>query len=338
MLRPRMTRFPSLCAAAILLLGAFLLAACGSSGDGAPAPPEPATLVLDFAPNAVHAGTYLAIARGADRENAVRLRIRAPSSSTDSVKLLRAGRADLAYLDIHDLAIADERSPGSLVGVMALVQRPLAAVLAAPDVARPRALEGRRAGVSGLPSDRAVLESIIRGDGGDPAAVTQTTIGFQAVPALLAGRVAAATGFWNAEGVALKRRRPATRIFKVDEFGAPAYPELVLVTTPRTLREKRAVVAGTVAALRRGYEAAIADPSAALGALTAGARGVDRAAAARELAAVTLAFTGPGGRFGVLDPARLRAWAAWEQRFGIVRTRPDVARLFDPALSASGAG
>ena len=44
---------------------------------------------------------------------------------------------------------------------------------------------------------------IVRGDGGDPGGVREVTIGFQAVPALLAGRVAAATGFWNAEGVAL---------------------------------------------------------------------------------------------------------------------------------------
>ncbi len=159
------------------------------------------------------------------------------------MKLLRAGRADMAYIDIHDLAIADERSPGSLVGVMALVQRPLAAVLAAPDVSRPRDLAGQRAGVSGLPSDDAVLASIVRGDGGDPARVHKVTIGFQAVPALLSGRVSAATGFWNAEGVALSRRRPQTHVFRVDDFGAPSYPELVLVTTPKTLRERRATIA-----------------------------------------------------------------------------------------------
>ena len=331
-----MTGFPSRPAVLILLAGALAIAGCGGSGDGPTRPPVPATLVLDFAPNAIHAGTYLAAGRGYDAAEGVRLRVQAPSSSTDAVKLIRAGRADLAYLDIHDLAIADERSPGSLVAVMALVQRPLAAVLAAPGVRRPRDLEGRRAGVSGLPSDGAVLESIVRGDGGDPARVRQTTIGFQAVPALLSGRVAAATGFWNAEGVALRSRRPATRIFKVDEFGAPAYPELVLVTTPERIRKDLALVGGAVAALRRGYEATLADPGAALDALVAGAAGVDRAAAARELAAVAPAFTGPGGRFGVLDPRTLAAWATWEQRFGIVSERPDVRRLFDPAVSGSG--
>ena len=53
--------------------------------------------------------------------------MRAPAGGADSIKLLRSGRADLAYLDIHDLAIADAKAPGELVGVMALVQRPLAA-------------------------------------------------------------------------------------------------------------------------------------------------------------------------------------------------------------------
>jgi len=338
MLRPRMTMICSRFAALILLVSACALAGCGGSSSGDTPQPSPATLVLDFAPNAVHAGTYLATSRGYDEAAGVRLRVVAPSSSTDSVKLLRAGRADMAYIDIHDLAIADERSPGSLVGVMALVQHPLAAVLAAPSVSRPRDLEGHRAGVSGLPSDDAVLESIVRGDGGDPGRVRKVTIGFQAVPALLSGRVSAATGFWNAEGVALQRRRPATHVFRVDEYGAPSYPELVLVTTPKTLRAHRERIAATVAALRRGYEATLKQPAAAVSALTSAAPGVDGAAAARELAAVAPAFTAAGRPFGDLDPQTLRTWAAWEQRFGIVKTRPDVARLFAPALSRASGG
>jgi ABC-type nitrate/sulfonate/bicarbonate transport system substrate-binding protein len=108
----------------------------------------------------------------------------------------------------------------------------------------------------------------------------------------------------------------------------------VLVTTRATLRERRAVVEDVVRALRRGYEAALRDPDAALDALVAGAPGVDRAAAARELRAVSPAFLPPGGgRFGTLDPARLRRWAAWEARFGIVARPPDVARLFDARVA-----
>ena len=50
------------------------------------------------------------------------------------------------------------------------------------------------------------------------------TIGFEAVPALAAGRLDAATAFWNAEGVALRRQGVPTREFRVDDYGAPRYP------------------------------------------------------------------------------------------------------------------
>ncbi len=314
---------------------ALAVAGCGSSSSSSTASaraPRPATLLLDFAPNAVHAGTYLAVARGLDRKAGVALTIRPPASSTDAVKLLKAGRARFAYIDIHDLALADAKGAG-LVGVMALVQRPLAAVLADPSITRPRDLQGRDAGVTGLPSDEAVLSSIVAGDGGDPTRVKRVTIGFQAVPALLAKRVSAATGFWNAEGVALRARRPATRIFKVDDFGAPAYPELVLAVTRRTLRDDPGLVRDTVTALHDGYTAALNDDGAAIDALTAGAPGVVARQARRELRALASSFTTPAGDFGVLDPAVLARWSAWEAKFGITTRPPDVAALFAPALS-----
>ncbi len=311
----------------VLMLGCGSAAGCGDAPQSG-STPTPATLLLDFQPNMVHSGTFLAVRRGYDRAAGVRLQVQIPSSSTDAVKLLRAGRARFAYVDIHDLAIADARGAG-LVGVMALVQRPLAAVLAQPDVRRPRDLAGRRAGVTGLPSDLAVLRSVVQGDGGDPAEVRTVTIGFQAVPALLARRVDAATGFWNAEGVTLARRRPGTREFRVDDFGAPAYPELVLAATRETIRRDPALVQSTVRALRRGYTAAVAAPGAAVDALVQAAPGTDRATAAAEFAAVRRALIPPGGRFGALRPALLRRWAAWEQRFGIVRRTPDVGAVFD---------
>src|SRR5687768_2626931 len=178
------------------------LAGCGADESGSGT--EPGTIALDFQPNAVHAGIY-----------ATDLKIRAPAASTDSLKLLAAGRADMSVVDIHDLGLA--RQAGSdVVGVGALVQRPLAAVIArAGAVRRPRDLEGRRVGVTGLPSDEAVLRAVVENDGGDPKGVRKVTIGFSAVPNLVSGRVDAAVSFWNAEGVALRERGVRTREFRV---------------------------------------------------------------------------------------------------------------------------
>lgn len=311
--------------AAMLVLAATLLAGCGQSARG-DRPERGATLVLDFEPNAVHAGIYLALARDFDDAEGVTLHVQAPSSSTDSVKLLLGGRADMAILDIHDLALAREKGR-DLVGVMAFVQRPLAAVLAQPSIQRPRDLAGRRVGVTGLPSDDAVLDSVVAGDGGDPSAVRKVTIGFQAVSALLSYRVTAATAFWNAEGVAVHDRRPRMREFRVDDYGAPRYPELVLVVTRATLQDEPDLIRATVTAITRGYDEAEVDPESAVEALVDLAH-VDRAATARQLDAVAPAFTEGVERFGTLDRPSLRKWAAWEARFGITKRPPDVDRAF----------
>jgi putative hydroxymethylpyrimidine transport system substrate-binding protein len=262
----------------------------------------------------------------------VQLDVRAPGASTDALRLLQGGRVDMAILDIHDLALAREHGR-DVVGVMAVVQRPLAAVLAQPEIARPRELEGERAGVTGLPSDVAVLSSVVEGDGGDPAKVHKTTIGFEAVKAMLAHRVAAATAFWNVEGVALRAERPDTREFRVDEFGAPPYPELVLCVTRQTLDEKRPVIQATIRALRRGYTEAQNDPESAVTALVAAAPDLDRDAAAAQLDAVAPAFTAGADAYGELREDVLEQWAAWDLEFGIVTKPIDVGSAFDRGLA-----
>jgi putative hydroxymethylpyrimidine transport system substrate-binding protein len=312
-----------------VLAAAAALGACGEAAHTRML--ADATLVLDFTPNAAHAGIYSALARGYDRAEGVRLHVQVPGSSTDSAKLLLDGRVAFAVMDIHDLAIA--RAKGKdLVGVMALVERPLAAVLTSADVRSPRQLEGRRVGVTGVPSDDAVLRSIVLGAGGDPRRVRRVTIGFNAVPALLGGRVAGATAFWNVEGVALRRKRPDTHEFRVDAYGAPPYPELVLCTTRAELERSPGLVRGTVRALVRGYDVTVAHPAASIRDLRARVPGLDAGELARQLGAMRAAFEAPGGRVGVLELATLRAWARWEARFGIVPRPPDVARMFATGL------
>ena len=315
-----------------LLAVAALLAGCGSSGPSSGDAPKNATLVLDFTPNPVHVGIYTALAHHFDTAAGVHLHIIAPSASTDAIRLLQTGRADFAILDIHDLAIARERG-ADVVGILPIVERPLASVIAAPGVTTPRGLAGRTVGVTGAPSDTAVLDSIVAGAGGRPQALKTITIGFNAVSDLLAGKVAAATAFWNDEGVTLNRRRPGFHVFRVENYGAPSYPELVVCAGAKRLRSDPALARGVVKALVRGYNLALAQPSAGQHALESQVPGLNHALDTAELAGLAGALRGPEGRFGVLDTALLRRWAEWEARFGIVKRPPDVSATFDPAFA-----
>ena len=297
----------------------LLLASAAVAGCGGDSPNEKLTLALDFQPNAAHAGIYATLREDLDRRAMIELELRVPSSSTDSIKLLTAGRADLAVVDIHDLGLARERGE-DLVAVGALVQRPLAAVIAAGDIDRPRDLEGRRVGVTGLPSDEAVLRAVVESDGGDFDRVDRVTIGFSAVPSLISGRVDAVVSFWNVEGVALRRRGVRTREFRVDEYGAPRYPELVLVAE----RDKLERLAGVLDALAEGTRAALADRPATVADL-AKASGADEGLVRAQLEAVAPALLPPIR----LNRRAIRRWARFDVKFGILKRPPDVRRAFD---------
>jgi putative hydroxymethylpyrimidine transport system substrate-binding protein len=333
MLRATPATALAVCALAVAATG------CGSGTSTARTPTrvQDATLILDFTPNAVHTGIYAALAQHYDRDEGVDLHVIAPTASTDSIKLLETGRVNFAILDIHDLAIARQQHQ-DIVGIMAIVERPLAAVIAAPDVGSPKQLQGQTVGVTGDPSDTAVLDSEVSGSGGDPARVKTITIGFNAVADLLAARVAGATAFWSDEGVTIRAERPGFHVFEVQDYGAPSYPELVVCVTVATLQHDPALIHHVVDTLVRGYDFTLAHPARAAQDLDRSVTGLDPKLVASQLHALLPAFRGAGGRVGVLDLPTLTAWAHWETRFGIVRAVPDVSATFDPSFAAGADG
>jgi NitT/TauT family transport system substrate-binding protein/putative hydroxymethylpyrimidine transport system substrate-binding protein len=316
-----MNRAVALLATALLLAG---VAGCGGSG-AEPGAPKGATVVLDFTPNAVHSGIYAAEAEGFYKDAGIDLHVQVPGESTDAPKLLAAGRTDFAILDITDLGIADENGL-ELVGLMPIVQTPLAAILARKDgpVERPRDLDGHTVGVTGLPSDTAVVDSEVSADGGDPAGVDEVTIGFNAVASLAAGRVDAATGFWNAEAVEAERQGIPLRVFKVDEFGAPAYPELILTTTRKEMKEDPELVKGIVEATTRGYEFTESQPQKALDDLLAANPSLEQADQAAQLKVLL-----PAVKPAPFDEAVLKEWSAWASSHDLLPEPADVKRTFD---------
>jgi NitT/TauT family transport system substrate-binding protein/putative hydroxymethylpyrimidine transport system substrate-binding protein len=322
-------RIASLVTGLLIALG---VAGCGAEAErrtSAPGQPEPQPVVLslDFIPNAVHAPIYAARSAGHDRANGIALEIRKPSGGPDALKLVASGKVDLGVLDIHDLAIARERGT-DLVAIGALVDKPLAALIARRGIERPRDLEGKTVGVSGLPSDPAFLRAILRHDGADYDAVRQVTIGFNAVSRLLSRRVDAVPAFWNAEGVALRRRGFDVREFRVEDYGAPAYPEVVMITARRTLSRKREALASTLDALEAGRREALVDREATVETIAQAAETRDVGLVRAQLDAVAPVFAEDLR----LEREILERWADFDARIGIVERRPDVARAFDFSL------
>jgi ABC-type nitrate/sulfonate/bicarbonate transport system substrate-binding protein len=260
----------------LLAIGALVLAACGdddsTSGDSADSTSggemQDATLVLDFVPGPVHAGIYDAVVNGYYEEEGVNLEIIEPTSTADTLKLIDAGKADFGIADGIDVAtqIADGRGAK---GILALVQRPLGGLITLEESGfqSPADLEGKTVGVTGVPSDDAIMNTTISDAGGDPANVDKVTIGFNGVQNLESGKVDAFTGFIPADGVQIEVDGFPTTSFPLDEYGGPKYPGLVVFSTEDAIGSEADLMQGFVNATIRGYDDVIADQQAGLDAL-----------------------------------------------------------------------
>ena len=305
-------------------LAALALAGCGSSAKGL----AHATLVLDFVPNAVHAGIYRALAAGYYRQAGIDLSVVQPSSTSTTLQLIDAGKAEFGLADGIDVAeqIAMGREEKA---IMAIVQRPLGApiALASEHLRSAADLVGKTVGITGVPSDRAALDTVVAHAGGDPAKVRVVTIGFDGVADLEAGKIAAFTGYWPDDGVTLAVGGYPITVFKLDRNGGPAYPGLVAFTTRSLIARDPSLVRAFVRATVRGYEDTLRDPGRALADLLARNPSIEPKLARASLHAYLPVFDAGGVPYGTLVPARIAALSAWLQRNHLTARAVAVARF-----------
>jgi ABC-type nitrate/sulfonate/bicarbonate transport system substrate-binding protein len=320
-------------AALALCLGTLALCGCGAAAGPSPSvaassaaanPPartlpralprlRKATLILDFTPNAVHAGIYRALAAGYYRRENIDLQVVQPSATAEPLSLVDAGGAQFGLADGSDVATAIAAG-GRQEAVMAIVQQPLGGLiaLASEHLRSPAQLQGATVGITGVPSDRAVLDTEVRHAGGDPARVRVATVGFNGAQALLAGRVAAFTGFVPDDGVQLQVGGHAITPFWLDREGGPEYPGLVAFTTRALAAADPALVRDFVAATVRGYEDTLRDPARSLADLLRLNPALPRPLTAASLSAYLPLFGDRGAvPFGTLQPARIVELSGW---------------------------
>ncbi len=305
-------------------LAVAVLAGCGGSGSSASStsagvrPLRQATLILDFTPNAVHAGIYRALAAGYYRAQGIDLRVVTPSATADTLKLIDAHSAQFGLADGSDVAGLIAHG-GDARAVMAIVQRPLGGLIASASehLGSPADLQGRTVGITGVPSDTAVLDTEVTHAGGDPHRVHVVTIGFDGAQALAAGRIDAFTGFIPDDGVQLQVSGHEITAFALDRNGGPAYPGLVAFTTRGLIASDPGLVRGFVAASVHGYEDTLADPARSLDELLAANPTLQRKFTRASLNAYLPLFAGAGTGgagtvpFGTLAAANVRAMSNW---------------------------
>jgi putative hydroxymethylpyrimidine transport system substrate-binding protein len=313
--RPRRTRpLPALAGAC--LIAALALAGCGSKQDALSAPAaKPFTVMLDFFPNADHAALYSAIAHGDFTAAGLNVEPQAPADPSEPLKLLAAGRVDMAISYEPELLLARDQGL-KLVSVGALVQRPLTSIIALPrkHVARIADLAGKRVGTAGIAYQTAELHTALAHAGVRSSSVREVNVGFNLVPAMVSGQVDATIGgFWNYEAIQLRLQHRRPVVIPVDRAGVPTYDELVLVVREDEARRRGQDLRGFLQALTRGEREVRANPAAAAKVIVHASPSLDPALQLESIKQ-TLPATVPtsqGKPYGWQEPTAWAAFARW---------------------------
>jgi putative hydroxymethylpyrimidine transport system substrate-binding protein len=295
---------------------AIVLTACGTKQDAISAPGvKRFAVMLDFFPNADHAALYSAIAHGDFAAGGLDVQPQAPADPAEPLKLLAAGRVDMAISYEPELLLA--RDAGlKLVSVGALVQRPLTSIIALPGrhVAKVRDLAGKRVGTAGIEYQKAELRTALQSAGVNPAGVREVNVGFNLIPAMLSRKVDATLGgFWNYEGIQLQLQRRHPVVIPVDRAGVPSYDELVLVVREDEARTRGQDLRAFMQALTRGEREVRANPAAAAGLVVKANPSLESRLQLESIRQTLPAAqpADPSKPFGWQDPAAWAAFGTW---------------------------
>ena len=337
------------------LLALLLLAGCGEKSDTTAAgsgSTEPLTVMLDWFPNADHAGLYAAKASGEYQRAGLDVKFVTPPDAAVPLKLVQAGRVDLAISYEPDVLLARDQG-ADVVGVGALVQKPLTALMSIGDkgITRPEQLAGKTVGTAGIPYQSAYLKTILKKAGVDPGSVKEVNVGFKLVQAMLSKKVDATVGaFWNVEGVQLQQAGRKPKIERIEDLGVPTYDELVVAARRGDLDEAGASrVRRFLQATARGYRLVQQDPAKGVDALLQANPDLEREQTAASVRATLPVFfpADADQPFGWQDPRQWSDYEQWMRTNGLLKRpaqgeRPPLTNEFlpgeglDPGTSGLG--
>lgn len=229
------------------------------------------SIMLDWYPNAVHSFIYVAQEKGYFADQGLDVDIQMPADTNDSLKLVAAGKIDLALSYQPQILLArGENIP--VRSIAAVVRHPLVHLLteANGNVSTPKDLDGKTVGYSSIPLYEAMVRTMISHDGGNPDNMNLVDVGFDLIPSLASGQADAIMGgFINHEQLILEKEGHAMKSINPVDYGVPDYYELVLTASEAGIEAKKEQLTRFVKAIQEGQKYVTEHPEEALNILLA---------------------------------------------------------------------
>jgi len=300
-------------------------------------------VALEWTPTTTHVGLYLALARGWYAEHGLSVTIASSGRGEDDCVLVPAvevaeGKSDVGVAPVEGLVrYVAHPDREDLVAVAAVTQRDTSAVgvLADSDVGRPRELDGCTYAAFETRFEPPAVAEMVSADGGDGAFEVVRPDAMDVPGVLCRGAADATWVFPHWEGLLAERGGVPLRSFPFREYGVP-HGQAPVVFVRKDADVAPGELSSFLAAVSRGYRAAVEDPVAAANDLARVARGPhldDRRFLRESARRLVPTLVDDEGRWGRMDHDRWEVYLEWLRAGGVlasVNDRLDPGAL-DPA-------
>lgn len=325
------------------LLATLLAVAMSSCASSAAKPSRDAsgqtklTVLLDWTPNTNHSGIYIAAAKGWYAKAGLDVRIIQPGQNSDAMQMLSTGKADFAISTEEELTPAVAKGL-PVESVAAILQHNTSGFvsLKSEGITRPRDLVGKKYASFGGQLEKALVDSLVRCDGGNPATIKFVNVGDSDY------RVGLTKHFydfaWTFDGwegiqfsdidhLAINEIRLADHTKCIPDWYTP------LIATRSTLAHKDpSVVRRFMTATRQGYQDAIAHPADAVSALEKAAPQLDKTLVTKSAAYMATHYTDDPARWGWQDKSVWTSMTKFLTANRIIDGKVDVNTAFSNAF------
>ncbi len=306
----------------------LLVSACNNNET------EKVSIMLDWYPNAVHSFLYVAEENGYFADEGIEVDIQFPANPTDPINLAAAGKVTMGITYQPDVIIARSEQEIGVKSVGALVRSPLnhVAFLEESGIERPKDLEGKTVGYTGIPLNEAMLETMMVADDADYSKVNMVDVGFELNSSLISKKADAVIGAYiNHEVPLLEYDGFLTGYIDPTDYGVPPFYELVVVTSDDTWKKDQKNIEAFWRAAEKAFNDMEKDPEKALSILL---KYQDEAnfplveEVERESLSVLLPKMKAPGTFGEQDEEMWKLTSDWMKETGLLTKEVNLEGIY----------
>jgi ABC-type nitrate/sulfonate/bicarbonate transport system substrate-binding protein len=228
---------------------------------------EEVDFLLDWVPNTNHTGLFVAEEMGWFAEEEIEINFIQPGTNMSVEQVVGAGRADLG-ISFQEWVTPARVQGVPIVSLAAVIQHNTSgfAVLKEKNVESPADFAGMQYGGWGMDIEKAIIESLVAGSGGDYSQVEFVNIGSGDLLSMLDSNKFDFTWiFYAADGIQAEMRGIDLNIFMLKDYQefVPDYYTPVIISSEKMISENPELLQRVMRAVKKGYQYAIENPEKA---------------------------------------------------------------------------